>query len=486
MNAKKKSPHYPLKSPYCYKQEKYFNWAAGIRATDKYHRVAQDYFLRIKKHEEKGKLGVIAREGLEISENVRSQVADMLNCDPTRVYFSTSATGARLYASAALVSSFELNRIHFSLTQFDQYVSTSSEVSLLMKSIIPAGAFEKMITRPNFPVRNLDTTSLLDCFGAMLRNQRWRKISRDKRSPAGFESTLMRGKFNPMGATASINSYEHSHRNSGSIISNIPVRYGYGKMNSNFYLFFDASHTFGLVGIDIDKTCDLYYAGSSKSLGGEPVLGIGVATSELLSNMLTARQDNILPTLGFQFSPKIDPRQNAKDILSMNHWINLPALVSLHQALLDYRSIGMSKIISILEEKQRYLCTKFAKEIPLTYPKFADDRSRYFYDVTSCFANLNNIKGHPDYMQPLPNTVIWQINLKEEVNKKNALKMITDQYAVTDVHSMPNIDVFLLDNRDLCHDGDIVIRISFRHDVDQDFDGLVKLLGEVNEKYGVK
>ncbi len=512
-----------LKPPYEYDQRKYFNCAAGVRATDKNHKVAQKYFERIKRLEARGKLGQIVEEGISVAEKVRVLIAEMLNCRAENVIFSNSATGVQLSALTSIVLTAK-SHINFKYSQDEQYPSTASPLILLDKGLLKESTLDTYITTPNYPIRPLGMDKILADFENVIRDNGW-KMSPPKSDFQPQSSSIARYETLPQRrGVMDIFSHEHSSREFG-WFNEIPDYYPSGKNHDVLFVFVDASQTFGLSAFDTKKKCDVYSAGSSKAVGGEPTVGVGCVTDDVLSRMLHAREKGYLPFVGMQFSPSIDPRQDVNSILSAQYWIALPELMSLYAALVDIKKFGgVDKVNSALSEKQKYLCKRLYGAIPpihksigstqssyyyhrlrverkfseiimqefcdVLYRNFYDDRYSRYLTVTNLFANLGEdpitARKSNDFVLShnfVPNAVIWQIQFMPGSSKDEIFKALTKEYCMTDVFSIVNTGQFFK-NKQFNDNSHMTLRISLRHDVDQDIDGLVEALKRIYDKYG--
>ncbi len=479
------------KSPYNYDQRKYFDWAKGIRATDRYHAVAQRYFERIKGLEARGKHDLIAKMGLELAEDTRIKVARMLKCDPKNIYFSNSASCAELTAIFGMIATSSLSRIEFLFDEnLNQYPTTSVPLAMLK-----GNTMDKIITRQNYGYRSIPLPILKCYFKQILHKGGW------KNSPFLMPSDPFEGlpvsKFiyrqSGIKDRVEIMLSEHMDRKSGFVMPICPN----DKPHKSLYLrFMDGSHGFGISPAEMSVDHDMYFSGSSKALGAEPTIGVAYASDYIIDKIIESQKRNLIPRIAFQFSPYLTGPVNTREIAANPFWISLPELKSMNAALTDILEIGIGGIKSQLAVPYRVLVSLLNKEVPLG----SLDESHLYtkdmlnYSTRALFLRNDCNEINDEYFSErflAPNFLPWYILLKENVDLDSVRIALRSEFCVSNFSDTPSIFGMFgskdsLEHIELGRKHMISLRISLRHDVDQDIGGFVAALKRIYEQYGRK
>jgi len=132
-------------SPYDYDERKYFNTAAGTRATDRNHQIAQLAFERMKDLErEKRGIRKIAQEGFETAERTRALVAQMLGCKPRNIVFGNSASLLAMLLLRILFEEFGKNNVKVI------YHSDSQYPTVILPFVLSRKKIKDILTMQNY------------------------------------------------------------------------------------------------------------------------------------------------------------------------------------------------------------------------------------------------------------------------------------------------------------------------------------------------
>ncbi len=486
------------KTPYQYDQRKYFNWAAGVRATDKYHKVAQDNFDKITRLEKDGKYSAILKEGHELAEDTRNKLATLMHCDPTLVFFANSATCASMPLLIALFNNNEgLKRDSYYFGGDDLYAAISEYV-FDRKSVL-----KQVITNQNFHMMSAPFDLQHECFlkafyGNDLANVNWNggyncRIY-SSRSYLNLEGLSKEDKN-----VSPIIIVEHLNRAIGKIysqklLSEIGSVWGSKHIVSPVTLL-DGSHTLGALDFDVTKLCGAFIASASKSFGAEPTTGMGYASGSVMKSMESSLPPVNYPVAVFQFHPDSPLAIGLSDVdYFRSYFISLPELASLNASVTDLLNEGVSnRYLSLLNLKKKLasalLKMHATSDSVFTIPssgKFRVIRAPIMPDndpnLVSCQDMHNDETRFTlplDYFQESPNylTFFCDFDFAEDC----ARKISRHRYSIGEL--MKICCTYGFYERSLVNR---YLRFSFRHDVDHDFQGLLDVLVEIANRMVVK
>jgi len=528
---------------YKYDQRKYFNWHAGIRATDRNHEVAQRYFERIKELESRGKTGQIQNEGFELAEDTRKKVAQVLHCNPRNVFFANSATMA---AIPMLVSIFAKEHRLVYLDEA-QYPSVTrylfSNLSYKLNDVL---------TRNNYGYRSADPAVFFKFFTSFLNSlnkyaryfvshdvkgigirfetpepiyldelrtdpltpselieldelrRKWYSLPPEKRrfDPLPYKLVILETRqerdlralshysliknCSKSGNSATL-LVDHFDRYLARAFSSKTLRSIEGVTSGIFgnkpYTLLDGSHTFGVIDFDVTQLCEMFIASSSKGFAAEPTIGIGYVNDEILEIMADILPKVGYPRTAFQFSP--ETVLGAGNQEEMKYWISLPELASFNTALTDFLDTTIEEITKKLRRLNKEL-QKRMKHLDLS-------SSSYSLFERLVYRFLSSSYGIRPPGQPFSREGFF---LKDFVETPNYLvrKTSFDERKIEEiVKNIRERDDYVIGtfSRNVFAQypgGSLIsfspeycssLRFSFRHDVDQDVVGLLNALEDV-------
>lgn len=508
---------------------KFLDRSSGRRATDKYHKVAVDKLEEIRRMEsQKGGIGRIASSGFELAEETRAKVAQVLHCKPRNVFFANSATMAAIPILLAFLS-FKKAEIDHVLEEYKSDSSNQGREKArelrreykLTGEIVPSpiSLSEPYITFPNLV--SAYPSILLGLFGHERYDLNAKQSSILTRQnfgyrAVGFDALLfaIRSYFSVLGKDLGLTKNRWDILASCDFLKCFRTKFkadypspknermvaiieaadrllwkAYSEEALSFlkaeaiekisrppkspFVFLDGSHTFGVIDQNIPLLCDAFVANSSKGLGAEPTIGIGYVSDELLEIMERVLPTTLYPRIGFQFSPETSLGIESRFIEKMDSsWISLPELASMNVALDTLLAEGIEN-----RTKQLFkIRTKLLEGLKrLGFVELSPDDGR-FWDTT--FENPDSLqeklleKLGDVAFQELPNCVgvtgpYSAIDLVRFLEERKYIlgRMNTDLFCPRQLTGEPGREVEFR----MRH----ALRISFRHDTEQDVDGFL-------------
>jgi selenocysteine lyase/cysteine desulfurase len=332
------------KDPHDIPIKHYFDVAAGIRGSDKGHISAVEYYKKIAPMLEtpQGTLKV-AREGLEIAEQTRKMMAELLGCDPRNVFFGNSATRTLIPIFLCLGKRAKWNLVmsRHDFTALGGIVSANEEI------------LRESITRQNFGeapenlhIRPFDVWTSL---GELASNLNLR-ICTAKPRRKYRKNWVRKGQQYVLYCA-------HIHRETGSEgtqdMQNVADRIRNQKNVPDPLVVVDASHSIGTVKFYAPSLGDIVIMNSSKALGGEPTIGICYISDRVLEILETELPHTKWPRIAFQFSSETRLGvRSAEEAMDTSHWISLPELHSLGTAV---QKLCLEDQISHLKKLRHYI-----------------------------------------------------------------------------------------------------------------------------------
>ncbi len=529
---------------YAIRENMYFDWAAGVRATDRYHKCAKLMNEEIMRFERDGRHRKLARLVIEMSEAVREKIAKRIHCDPKNVSLSSSATAAAFPHILALLEKNKKNGLIITHQGNDLY-PTLSDIDF-WQDLIKGKHRDKNLTRQNYGINSCESALLIgNSIAQMCKrnsivltrinpknlssiNEKDRRIFGGIRlsdmalifiySTADFplekttgEPIISIGKAEAKNA-AFIDVYEHCHRTTGEINEDaLGAKIGY---DSTRIKLVDCSHTFSSIDFDAPLLGDICIMSSSKTLGAEPTIGISYVSDEVLGTTQKFLPLTSHPQILGEFSNKtaLAPN-NSHRIWKPKYRVSLPELYSLYKALEDLESISIDRRNEVLLEMRNRIINGVMEPI-LTH---IEKRNRRSLDACSKAAiRLNN--GIEFYIKPISTTdnvklyfqklllnpnryLSGYLALPSPLPKNFFIRFNKTEYHVTDIKNLDWCDEIaraydMFDNslglsvppelRDTWEYNESIgmpvsldIRISFRHDVNQDVEGLIAAINKI-------
>lgn len=483
---------------YRLEQRRYFNWAAGVRATDKYHRVAQRYFERMKTLEttQSGKRR-LAEEALEISAQIRESIATLLGCDDRNIILGNSASLMAALVLRAIIEKHGIDQIQLAIHSDFQYPA------VVLPFVRPIEETERILTQPNYACVPSGHEFLAS--GRLLRHLIAERcigeehIIRVKSIPGppylldfkpylvGILDTVNRLYGTPLLPEA-ITSFNES----------LPLRHGRRGRIKKAYILADASHSFALLDSDSKKLeigglsycqpllyCDGYIAGSSKALGAEPTIGFAIVRDGIM-DLIGCLIPRICPNVAFQFSPKSGfGTRDVDEAEKAMYWISLPELASMKAALAGLRKQNPEHRVEALSKIRKRLIegieTLNKREENIIH-QIGDIGEPMFDDFGSLWRTnryFEAVFGVEEDNSCIPNYLVIELLAHDGNEVQAALRK--RGFVVQCLSSTPFIEADE-NNRQAQEMKDGLrryIRVSFRHDVDQDIDGLLNALENV-------
>jgi len=370
----------------------YFDISAGIRGSDRGHEAAIEYHKRISPLLETpaGTLQV-AKEGFEIAEQTRQELAWQLGCEPRNIFFGNSATRA-------------LIPIFLSLGRRESYklIASELEFSALQRLVVGGQeSLEETITRQNYGelgdnknLRNFDDIGRLSEFRAKMGIQ-------------FITSLKLQGQFGKVKDEGlQILYFSHTDRSSGIVAAKIYNTNALGLGEGEVILIVDASHTIGARGFRALNLGDIVIMNSSKTLGGEPTIGICYVNDKALSILEKELPKTEWPRIAFQFSPEtLLGIRSATDATACTNWISLPELFSLNSV---FDNLDIREKIERMEKLEFYIRGA----------------------ITVLHANCKSISFHDTSMNRTPNIVHFVLVPKKGYDPSERFIQLLQPYVI--------------------------------------------------------
>ena len=317
------------KDPHDIPVKHYFDIAAGIRGSDKGHQAAVEYYQKIAPMLEtpQGTLEV-AREGLEIAEQTRKRMAELLGCEPRNIFFGNSATRTLIPIFLCLGKRAKWNLI-MSRSDFSALGGIVSANEEIVRRTITRQNFGE--ARENPRCRPFDLWTSLGELASHLNVRICTAIPRKKYR----DNWVRKGQQYVLYCA-------HIHRETGregiQDTQNVADRIRNQKNVPPPIIIVDASHSIGTVKFDAPSLGDVVIMNSSKALGGEPTLGICYISDRVLEILEADLRHTKWPRIAFQFSSETQlGLKSAEEAIDIGHWISLPEMHSLVVAVQDLR-----------------------------------------------------------------------------------------------------------------------------------------------------
>ncbi len=545
----KRSCRYPKRDPYSYAEGNYFNWAAGVRGTDKYHKIAAAFDAHALKLKSEGKIEQLAVEGSELAERVRGRIATMLGCSPRNIYFANSATMAAVTAYLGIMASTDATRVNFNFSSH-QYPTVATLAALVHPQ------FLGLLTASNFTDGTFPNNLYKKFLNAIAKERGWdveaREISEmDEPNPGfsgemdnegnyfdengnqvdeegnyvdgdpideegafyyeqdsdeepervppiihkkvfGIPVTFTRASDEDSEKTVTIESVEHCDRKTALVADETVLKRPLSDADEKNMLIrlLDCSHTFGVTDVKATSDFEFVFGSLSKGLGAECTLAFAYADDTMLDLISHAWDAGFLPKIAYQFHPAtfLATEENYKYLS-----ISLPVLASVDAALDDLLKEGIGARQHVLRTTQKMLLKNVSEIMPkytsrFAVPKIASNAMPNqivlpIFNLPDKSSELSNA-GHEDWARIGED--LYHLYTSGDAIK--LLKKIFAKYAVTEISEpfsfMQTFDFPEVGDEEgglLGFEG-LSFRISFRHDVDQDFSGLIEEFGKLQRE----
>jgi len=360
------------RSPYVFRQERYLDWAGGIRATDENHRHAKNYFERVRRAARGGMLPDRFRdEGQGMAKNVREGICALLepegSLDPSNVVLGNSATMTLLPILAALGRA---GKSIWLMADFDAYSPMLSLLSMGVSGKDWDGVRRRLsmrseawyldkITRQNFGSRRLcrsqPNDSIVDA---------WKQAGNPIRTISAISKGNGREQVHTVGETLVAErgltpallldmcngegeAYHELH----------PLRDALRRLGG--FSIADVSHTFGIYPLDERIVPDIIVGSSSKIIGAEPTIGFAYVADwvkDILAGRYIGDEAPFRP-ISFQFDPSLDDRMH-------DEMISLPELRSFEKALARFVDEDPVGRFARLAMARRRLLNSILRDVP--------------------------------------------------------------------------------------------------------------------------
>ncbi len=480
-------------SAYQFDQSRYFDWAKGVRATDENHRVAQETYLEIMKSKKEGRPGVERR-----SDFLHAQMAIeelfLGSGDGQNVIFGNSSTLVALTIIAAMIDNSKKQPkgshvkkglvpriVPLTMAEkispygfWDHGNSRGSYPTILNSTTAELEELLQSITQQNYGIECLDNAKLLQELRRLTGQikqiklhgyeelkelaEKYAWMNPDRINYWSESETREQLDEEAWAATSTafgIMPIDQIERLNGAIVPLDEIRkINLGRIASLPVV--DVSHSFGI--LDMHHVHGgVLLAGSSKGLAAEPTIGIACMDDTVRIEVEAFLANNPQVAQKFQlFSRKIgDKWEDVQGTLS------LPEIRSLAHAAQQTMKYGLERIRKDLEGLNKRL---------------KDGLKRC--DVRFGVANLSDyqaplqvaIKRTQKAAEKLPNYLV--IKTKKPANEV-ATELLKEGYAVSVIDDLP------WNYKRPDKPTNTCLRISLRHDVDQDIEGFVKALKNI-------